>query len=354
MIPMGFLKFVARRSVLLLTSLFIAVYICIILANFGGLIDDMVKASLLDSITMSIRNNPAYAGLTASEKQKLIDSLYQSALEARGLNTPFPIRSLYYLKDSLTLNLGRALYLTSDSGSKRVKLIILERLPQTVMLFTTVTLINFFLNLLGGLILARAYGSKFDKVISWLAPTSVIPGWVYGIFLILIFYVWLHILPPGGLVDYPPPKEPFLYFVSVLRHMILPMLSWIIAGLFLGLYSNRTFFLIFSTEDYVEVARAKGLPPRRVDLSYVLRPTLPSIITGLSLAIIGSWSGAIITETVFDWPGLGRLLASALSLPDPPVIVGEVVIYAWLLTLTVLTLDVVYAFLDPRVKVWGG
>lgn len=354
MIPMGFLKFVARRSVLLLTSLVIAVYISIILANFGGLIDDMVKADLLNSITMSIRNNPAYAGLTASEKQKLIDSLYQSALEARGLNTPFPIRSLYYLKDSLTLDLGRALYLTSDSGSKQVKLIILERLPQTVMLFTTVTLINFFLNLLGGLILARAYGSKFDKVISWLAPTSVIPGWVYGIFLILIFYTWLHILPPGGLVDYPPPKEPFLYFVSVLKHMILPMLSWILAGLFLGLYSNRTFFLIFSTEDYVEVARAKGLPPRRVDLSYVLRPTLPPIITGLSLAIIGSWGGAIITETVFDWPGLGSLLASALSLPDPPVIVGEVVIYAWLLTLTVLTLDVVYAFLDPRIKVWGG
>lgn len=353
-IPRGFLKFVARRTVLLLISLVVAVYISIILANLGGLIDEMVKSDLMMSITMNVRNNPAYQGLTASERQRIIDSLYQSALDAKGLNTPFLIRSIYYLKDALTLDLGTALYLTSDSGSKQVRLIILERLPQTVMLFTTVTLVNFFTTLLGGLLLARKYGSKIDRAIAALSPTSVIPGWVYGIFLILIFYSWLHVLPPGGLVDYPPPKDPFLYFLSVLKHMILPMLSWIIAGLFLGLYSNRTFFLIFSTEDYVEVAKAKGLPPRQVDMSYVVRPTLPPIITGLSLAIIGSWTGAIITETVFDWPGLGSLLAAALSYPDPPVIVGEVAIYAWLLTLTVLTLDVVYGFLDPRVKVWGG
>ncbi|MGC8831114.1 MAG: ABC transporter permease [Thermoproteota archaeon] len=344
----------AKRTVLLLISLVAAIYISILLANLGGIIDEMVKADLIMSITMNVKNNPAYQGLTASERQKIIDSLYQSALEAKGLNTPFLVRSLYYLKDALTLDLGTALYLTSDSGSKQVRLIILERLPQTVMLFTTVTIINFFTNLLGGLIIARKYGSKIDKAIAALAPTSTIPGWVYGIFLLLVFYTWLHVLPAGGLVDYPPPKDPILYSLSVLRHMILPMLSWTLAGLFLGIYSNRTFFLIFSTEDYVEVAKAKGLPPRRVDMGYVMRPTLPSIVTGLSFAIIGSWSGAIITETVFDWPGLGRLLSMALSYPDPPVIVGEVAIYAWLLTLTVLTLDIVYAFLDPRVKVWGG
>lgn len=354
MIPKGLLKFMAKRTVLLLVSLIIAIYIAIVLANLGGLIDNIVKADLIMSITSSVRNNPAFMGLTASEKQKIIDSLYQSALEAKGLNTPFPIRSLYYLKDALVLDLGNSLYLTSDTGSKQVKLIIMERLPQTIMLFTTVTIINFLLNLFTGLLIARKYGSKLDRIISALSPTSVIPGWVYGIFLILIFYSWLHVLPAGGMVDYPPPKDPVLYSLSVLRHMILPMLSWIIAGFFLGVYSYRTFFLIFSTEDYVEVAKAKGLPPNQVDMKYVMRPTLPSIITGITLALIGSWGGAILTETVFDWPGLGKLFSGALSYPDPPVIVGEVAIYAWLLTLTVLTLDIIYAFLDPRVKVWGG
>ncbi|MEM4004363.1 MAG: ABC transporter permease [Desulfurococcaceae archaeon] len=342
-----------KRAVSLFASLVVAIYISIVLANLGGLVDEIVKADLLMSITMQVRDNPAYKYLSASEKQEIINKLYQSALEAKGLNTPFPIRSLYYLRDALLFDFGRALYLTSDTGSKQVKLIILERLPQTVMLFTTATLINFFLHLFGGLILARHYGSKIDKVIATLAPTSVIPGWIYGIFLILIFYTWLHLLPAGGMVDYPPPLDPISYSLSVLKHMILPLLSWILSGLFLGLYSSRTFFLIFSTEDYVEAAKAKGLPPRLVDRRYVLRPLLPSTITNLSFALIGSWGGAIITETVFDWPGLGRLMAVALSYPDPPVIIGEVVIYAWLLMLTVLILDVLYALLDPRIKIWG-
>ncbi|MCR8501823.1 MAG: ABC transporter permease [Candidatus Korarchaeota archaeon] len=353
MIPKGFLKYMIKRAVSLFASLVVAIYISIVLANLGGLVDEIVKADLLMSITMQVRDNPAYKYLSASEKQEIINKLYQSALEAKGLNTPFPIRSLYYLRDALLFDFGRALYLTSDTGSKQVKLIILERLPQTVMLFTTATLINFFLHLFGGLILARHYGSKIDKVIATLAPTSVIPGWIYGIFLILIFYTWLHLLPAGGMVDYPPPLDPISYSLSVLKHMILPLLSWILSGLFLGLYSSRTFFLIFSTEDYVEAAKAKGLPPRLVDRRYVLRPLLPSTITNLSFALIGSWGGAIITETVFDWPGLGRLMAVALSYPDPPVIIGEVVIYAWLLMLTVLILDVLYALLDPRIKIWG-
>ncbi|MEM2688171.1 MAG: hypothetical protein QW796_07470 [Thermoproteota archaeon] len=165
MIPKGFLKFVVKRTVLLLISLVVAVYISILLANFGGLIDEMVKSDLLMSITMNVRNNPAFQGLTASEKQKIIDSMYQAALEARGLNTPFLIRSLYHLKNALTLDLGTALYLTSDSGSKQVRLIILERLPQTIMLFTSVTIINFFTTLLGGLLIARKYGSKIDRAI---------------------------------------------------------------------------------------------------------------------------------------------------------------------------------------------
>ena len=343
-----------KRTVTMLISLIVAIYISIILANLGGLVDEMVKSELMMSITLSVRNNPAYQSLPASEKQKIIDNLYRSALEAKGFNQPFIVRSLYYLKDAITLDLGTALYLTSDSGSKKVKFIILERLPQTVLLFTTASVLSFFINLFGGLMLARKYGSKIDRLIAALAPTSVIPGWVYGLLLLLIFYSWLHILPAGGLVDYPPPKDPVLYALSVLKHMILPLTAWIISGLFLGLYSNRTFFLIFSTEDYVEAAKARGLPPRRIDTLYVLRPTLPSIITSFSFMLIGSWGGAIITETVFDWPGLGRLLSAALSYPDPPVIVGEVAIYAWLLTITVLILDVIYGFLDPRIKVGGG
>ena len=235
-----------------------------------------------------------------------------------------------------------------------VKNIILERLPQTIMLFTTATLINFFLNLFIGLYLSRHHGSKLDKFFIAGAPTSVIPGWFYGIFLILIFASYLHVLPYGGIVDVPPPKDPVLYALSMLKHMILPLSSWIISAFFLGAYSNRTFFLIFSTEDYVEAARAKGVPPRQIETKYILRPSLPPIITGFALGLINSWSGAIITERVFNWPGLGTVTYAAINLFDSAVLIGVTVIYAYLLGATVLILDILYGLIDPRIKVQYG
>ncbi len=351
MIPLGFVKFVIKRFIVLYLTVAIAVYITILVANMGGKVDEIVIGDIRISIAQMVNQNPQYKSLSGEERAKLIDQLVELEIKRRGLDTPFVIRSLVYLKDALTLDLGRALFLRSDSGSMYVKNIILERLPNTVMLFTTVTVINFFLHLFIGLYLSRHHGSLLDKISVALAPTSTIPGWFYGIFLILIFYSWLHVLPPGGLVDVPPPENPVDYALSVMKHMILPMLAWIISGFFLGIYSNRTFFLIFSTEDYVEAAKAKGLPPRVIETRYILRPTLPPIVTSFALTLIGSWGGAIITENVFNWPGLGLVTQNAISSSDAPVIVGITVIYAYLLMATVLILDIIYGWLDPRIKV---
>jgi len=116
----------------------------------------------------------------------------------------------------------------------------------------------------------------------------------------------------------------------------------------------RTFFLIYSSEDYVEMAHAKGLAPRTVERRYILRPTLPTIVTDLVLTVINLWTGAVLLEEVFNWPGLGQLLFQASNRIDTPVIVGAVVIYAYLLAITIFLLDIVYALLDPRVKVGVG
>jgi peptide/nickel transport system permease protein len=124
--------------------------------------------------------------------------------------------------------------------------------------------------------------------------------------------------------------------------------------LFLSIYNWRTFFLIYSSEDYVEMAKAKGLPSRLVEQRYILRPTLPTIITNFALLLITLWTGAIITETVFLWPGLGRTLFRAIGLYDTSVIVGSTIIYAYLLAMTVFILDFVYALVDPRVKIGGS
>jgi len=298
-----------------------------------------------------VKESPIFKGYTDEQKRELIENRVKNELKRRGLDKPFLIRSIYHLKNALLLNLGTAMNMTSDSGSMQVKNIILERLPLTILLFTTASVINFFLHLFLGLKLARKYGSFFDKLVVYLSPTSVIPGWFYGIFLILIFYSWLHILPPGGFVDFPPPTNPILYALNVLKHMILPLSAWIISAFFWGIYSERNFFLIFSTEDYVEVATAKGLPDKEVERKYILYPALPPIITNFALTVISSWMGAIVTEAIFNWPGLGQILSRAIGLFDAPVIVGVTVIYAYLLAGTVLLLEFIYTLIDPRIRV---
>jgi peptide/nickel transport system permease protein len=136
-----------------------------------------------------------------------------------------------------------------------------------------------------------------------------------------------------------------------MKHMILPTLAIALNQVAFSIYSNRTFFLIYSSEDYVEMAKAKGLTARDIENRYVLRPTLPTNITSFAFLLISVWSGAPIFEGVFNWPGLGNTTLIAAGLFDTPVIVGTTVIFSYLLAITVFLLDFVYALVDPRVKI---
>jgi peptide/nickel transport system permease protein len=313
-----------------------------------------MRNEIRDNTTQSILANPNYRNLSTEAKQELIQAQIESQIKRLHLDQPFAIRSMHYLTNALTLNLGRALQMTSDHGSKEVRLILLERLPATLLLTGSSELILFFASVFIALSLSRRYGSWFDKVTIAFSPTSAAPPWFYGIFFILIFAAVLRILPFGGLVDSPPPADKFHYALSILKHLILPGTSVIVSSIFLSIYNWRTFFLIYSSEDYVEMAKAKGLLPRDVERRYILRPTLPNIITNFALLVITLWTGFTITETVFLWPGLGITLYRAIGFYDTPVIVGSTIIYAYLLAITVFLLDFVYALVDPRVKIGSG
>ena len=171
--------------------------------------------------------------------------------------------------------------------------------------------------------------------------------------MILIFAAALRMLPFGGLVDAPPPTNKVDYALSLLKHMILPVTALALNHVAYSIYASRTFFLIYSSEDYVEMAKAKGLTSRDVERRYVLRPTLPTIITNFAFLLIYTWTGAPIFEGVFNWPGLGKTTLIAAGLFDTPVIVGTTVIFSYLLAMTVFLLDFVYALVDPRVKIGG-
>lgn len=347
------IKYTGVRLLSLFVTVVIGIYLTIMIANMGGYVDQMMKAEIQERITMQIATNPAFKTMDPATKNKLTQEKIQSEIERLDLDQPLVIRSARFLKNALTLNLGRAQHMTSDSGSRSVKAIILERLPYTLLLMGTANLFLFFTTIFLALGLSRKYGSFWDKLVIGLSPTSTVPPWFYGIFLILIFAAVLKILPFGGVIDAPVPDDFFGRALSVLKHLILPASSLILASFFLSIYNWRTFFLIYSSEDYVEMAKAKGLPSRDIERKYILRPTLPTIITTFALMLIAMWTGAIITETVFQWPGIGRITYKAIGLYDTPVIVGTTIIYAYLLAITVFLLDFVYALVDPRVKIGG-
>ena len=347
-------RYSAVRLVTLFVTVAIGIFLTITIANMGGYVDQILRGEIRDRITQQFVNSPSFRTMSPDARQKLLADSISREENRIGLNTPVAVRNLRYLTDALTLNLGRALNMTSDSGSKEVRLIILERLPATLLLMGISELSLFFFSVFVALSLSRRYGSWWDKLVITLSPTSAAPPWFYGIFFILIFAAIIRILPFGGMVDSPPPTNPVDFSLNVLKHLVLPASALIISSLFLSIYNWRTFFLIYSSEDYVEMAKAKGLPARDVERRYILRPTLPTIITNFALILIGTVSGAIITETVFLWPGLGRTLYRAIGLYDTPVIVGSTIIYAYLLAITVFLLDLVYALVDPRVKVGGS
>ncbi len=346
--------FLARRLLALFVTVLVGVYLTIFFANMGGRVDELRLVQIRSTIAEQVRADPAFLDMASAERNALIERRVALEVERLRLDEPFLWRSLDYLDRAMRLDLGRAEHMHSDAGAREVRRIIAERLPATLLLFGTANLLVFFSSVWIALSLSRRYGSALDRTVIALAPTSAAPGWFYGIFLILVFAFVLPILPAGGMVRVPPPEGSWAYAASLLRHMVLPVTAMFLSSIFMAIYSWRTFFLIHSSEDYVEMARAKGLPSRVIERRYVLRPTLSPIVTSFALMLIGLWSGAIILEKVFNWPGLGSLLFQAIGYRDTPVIIGSVVIFAYLLALTVLLLDILYAILDPRVRLGGG
>lgn len=347
-------RYTALKLVALFFTVAVGVYVTVLVANMGGYVDDIRRGQIRESIILETSLDPDFRQLPEETRKAILADRIANEEARFGLDQPFIIRSFSYLIDALTLNLGFAEQLTSDSGSRSVRNIILERLPSTLVLFGTANLLLFFIALFLGLSISRKYGSFADKLVLALAPTSAAPGWFYGLFLILIFASILSVLPFGGMVSAPPPDNPFDYALSLLEHMILPVAAWLIAGIFITIYNWRTFFLIYASEDYVDMAKAKGLTDRMIERRYVLRPTLPNIITQFALLLITLWTGAIIHETVFNWPGIGQLYFRAIGAFDTPVILANTVVYAYLLALTVFLLDFIYALVDPRVRIGEG
>jgi peptide/nickel transport system permease protein len=347
-------RYVGGRALTLGLMVSIGVFLAIVVINFGGYIDDIARAQIneaLNFLSLSMR------GATAEELMQATEEARWQMEEAAGLHEPFLARCVRWWWKAVRFDWGQThLRITGfpSSASEEVRGVLLDALPNTLLLAGTANFLLFFASLALALHVSQRHGSFLDRLLVGLSPISTIPNWMWGIVLVVIFAGTLRVLPFNGMFDALPPATPLGYVPIVLRHMILPVAAIFLSLFFQSVYAWRTYFLVHSGEDYVEMGRAQGLPQSTIGRRYLLRPVLPYIMTSFALLLITFWQGSIVLEVLFDWPGIGPLFLEAVRVNDRDVTVATIVMFAYLLALSVFVLDILYAVVDPRVRITGG
>ena len=249
-----------------------------------------------------------------------------------GLDRAFAVQYGRYLGQLARGDLGRS-YLTG----RRVADVIAERLPATAELALTSLGIGFLLGLLVGIATAARHGSRIDLAV--LVGTLVglaIPTFWIGNLLIYLFGYRLRLLPLGG--------------YGTLRHLLMPAATLALVEFFF--YARFVHTNVSGTlgSDYVRTARAKGVGPWRLYFRHALRNALIPIVTLLGLDVAALMSGVVLTETVFNWPGLGRLAVQSVFSLDIPLVAGTMLFSAVLVLVANLAVDLLYGVIDPRVR----
>lgn len=345
----GFGRFLIRRSANMLIVLFATLVLTIALLGptMDKVLSDAARFAVVDEV-----NHGKLKFQTPQERQQYIDSKIQLQIKTLGLDEPWysPKRFTNTVLKVMTLDLGRSNFFTSDSGSSSVRDIILERMPKTVLLFTTSTLIITVIGLYVGAYVANRSGSVIDRLNSAFAVFSgSFPTWWVGILMIFAFAFTYHIFPARA-TPLTAPSDP-AYIPDLLYHMILPLITIVAVGFGSWAYFVRYFVVGILGEDYIAAKRAAGVPEKRIIYSHALKNAAPPILTVIALSLAGSFGGAIIIEAVFDWPGMGRLYYDAIGFMDIPIIIGLTYVSTVIFVITVFVTDIVYAYFDPRVKV---
>jgi peptide/nickel transport system permease protein len=347
----GFIKYLIKRIIILSIVLVAVIVSLIMIAGGFGIMDKIQRIQINRSVLDMIRADRTSGSWSQAYRQSFIANQTALLEKARGLDKPFYTRMFGYVWQALTWDFGQAQILQSSSGSPYVRDMIIERLPRTILLFTTAELTAAFLGIAVALVVARKPLSIADRTTSaWAVVTNSIPWWWFGMIMIIIFAYYSRLLPSGGYVGVPAPTQPVAYALDIGVHMILPLATIVLVSFGGFAYVVRSILLDVFQQDYILFARAKGLKERIVMYRHALRAAMPPVITMLLFTLVGSLGGAIITETVFDWQGMGMLYYSAISQQDLPVIVGLTFVFSFFTIVVVLLLDIIYAVLDPRVR----
>ncbi len=275
-----------------------------------------------------IPGDPAQLMAGQAATQEVVAEIRQSL----GLDQPLPVQYLYFLRNALRGDLGRSLFngvpVVEELG---------QRFPRTVRLALASMLVASLIGIPAGILAATRRQSWTDTAVMAAALVGVsMPVFWLGLNLILVFSVRLAWFPVFGHETW--------------RHLVLPSVTLGTASAAIVARMTRSAMLEVLGQDYVRTARAKGLAERVVVNRHALRNALIPVVTILGLQLGTLLSGAVLTETVFAWPGIGRLLVEAVLARDYPVIQGTTLLIATTFVVLNVAVDVLYGLLDPRIR----
>ncbi|MGM0689675.1 MAG: ABC transporter permease [Bacillota bacterium] len=280
--------------------------------------------------------------------------------ERLGLNEPLHIQYWQWFSNAMRGDFGRSIRSNQPVAEE-----IMSRLPATVELTVVALFIAVFFGIIFGVSAARHRNTIIDQSMIGFSLLGVsIPIFWLGMMLIFLFSVTLGWLPVSGRLAMGTtiPNVTGLYlidsllagkinsFIDALKHLIMPAFSLATVSLALVVRVTRSSMLDVLSEDYIRTARAKGVRERKVVYTHALKNALIPVVTVVGLQLAKLMGGAILTETVFSWPGIGRLLVTSISFRDYPVVQGVVFFVAFAFILINIIVDLFYAYLDPRIR----
>ena len=272
----------------------------------------------------------------------------EAAIRALGLDRPIHEQYWYFLVNALKGDLGKS-FIFAEPALK----LILQRMPATLELAFTAMFMAIFLGIPLGVYAGLRPNSKVSKTImaGSILGFSLPTFWV-GLMFIMIFAVMLGWLPSTGrgeTVSLFGIQVSFLTWDG-LRHLVLPALNLALFKISLVIRLARAGTREVALQDYIKFARAKGLSSSRVVLVHIMKNIMIPVVTVLGLELGGVIAFAVVTETVFAWPGMGKLLIDSIQLLDRPIIVAYLMITVLMFVVINLVVDIIYSLLDPRVR----
>ncbi|MDQ3666806.1 MAG: ABC transporter permease [Acidobacteriota bacterium] len=275
------------------------------------------------------------------------DEQYYEFIRAKfGLNQPLTTQLWIYLSSVLRGDLGYSL-----GYQQPVLGIILERIPATLLLMLSAILLSTSVGVVLGVEAARRENSFIDRAINTLALLGYsIPSFSIGLLLLIVFALQLGLFPAQNMSSANQEFTGLTYLLDVLRHLALPAATLAIVQFAQVMRLTRTQMLTVLRENFITTARAKGLKERQVIYGHALRNAMIPLVTILGSDFGTLLSGAVLVETVFAWPGLGRLLIDSIAMRDYPVLMGIFLMISISVAVANLFTDIVYSRLDPRTK----